>query len=181
MRDYRFDEGLVQLLEALYSESSSSVLLNNQQDELFKTTVGVRQGCLLSPVLFNIFLERIMTRALSNHHTSISIGGRPLCNLRFADDIDLMAGSNNELQDLTDRLSQSAGAFGMEISAEKSKVMVNSRTNATASITMCGEPLETVASFKYLGATLSSDGTSTADIRIRIATATSAMANLTRV
>ena len=46
-------------------------------------------------------------------HTSISIGGQPLCNLRFADDIDLTGGSEAELQDLTNRLERTAGAYGM--------------------------------------------------------------------
>ena len=100
----------MRLLEELYDHSSSAVLLCNQIGSFFRTTVGVRQGCLLSPVLFNLFLERIMQEALDNHTTSISVGGRPVCNLRFADDIDLMGGSNIELQELTDKLADSARA-----------------------------------------------------------------------
>ena len=122
-----------------------------------------------------------MQEILEDHHTSISIGGRPVCNLRFADDIDLMGGSNTELQDLTNRLVTRASAYGMEVSTEKSKVMVNSTTNISANITMNGDPLEEVTSFKYLGATLSKDGTCTAEIRIRINSATAAMARLNRV
>ena len=53
--------------------------------EWFRTTAGVRQGCLLSPTLFNIFLERIMTNAFEDHAGSVSIGGRTITNLRFAD------------------------------------------------------------------------------------------------
>ena len=70
----------------------------------------------------------------------------------------------------------------MEVSTEKSKVMVNSTRDIHANITMNGEPLEEVSNFKYLGATLSKDGTCTAEIRIRIgAAAAAAMARLTRV
>ena len=90
LRGFGVEEGLVEIIQALYEHSSSAVLLNNQLGEFFRTSVGVRQGCLLSPVLFNIFLERIMQETLADYHTSISIGGRPICNLRFADDIDLM-------------------------------------------------------------------------------------------
>ena len=92
---------------------SSALLVNSQLGEFFKTTVGVRQGRLLSHILFNLFLEKIMQEIYHNHYTSISIGGRPVCNRRFADDIDLMGGSNGELQDLTNRLVDRATALRM--------------------------------------------------------------------
>ena len=57
---------------------------------------------LLSPILFNLFLEKIMQETLYDHHTSTSIGGRPICNLQYVDN-NLMGGSNGELQDLINR------------------------------------------------------------------------------
>ena len=51
----------------------------------FRTTVGVQQGHLLSPNLFNLFLERIMTDALEDHEGIVGIGGRTITNLRFAE------------------------------------------------------------------------------------------------
>ena len=66
--------------------------------EGFRTTVGVRQGCLLSPTLFSMFLERIiMTDSLQEHDGKVSIGGRNITNLRFADDIDAPAEEGQEL------------------------------------------------------------------------------------
>src|SRR5437870_4286523 len=76
LRSFNIDEGLVQLIQALYDSSTSAVLMSGQLGEFFETTVGVRQGCLLSPSLFNLYLERIMRDAHENHETSISIGGR---------------------------------------------------------------------------------------------------------
>ncbi|KAI8486085.1 hypothetical protein Bbelb_361850 [Branchiostoma belcheri] len=185
LREFNIDESLVQTIEALYKNATSAVLLGNQVGGFFRTTVGVRQGCLLSPVLFNMYLEKIMQEALYDHHTSISIGGRRICNLRFADDINLLGGSNAELQSLTDKLNQSAGSFRMEVSTEKSKVMVNSSTSTRdemySTIFMNGEELETVDSFTYLGGTLTKDGTSKVEVHRRIALATAAMARLTRI
>ena len=71
-----------------------------------------------------------MQETLNDHHTFISIGGRPICNLRFVDDIDLMDGSNGELQDLTNRLVDRATACEMEVS--------NSTNNISAYISMNG-------------------------------------------
>ena len=84
----------------------------------FRTTVGVRQGCLLSPTVFDIFLERIMTNALEDHEGTVSIGGRAITSLRFSDDIDGSAGEE-ELAKLVEHLDKAPTAYGMEIAAEK--------------------------------------------------------------
>ena len=78
LRRFNMEEGLVQAIQALYENSSSAVPLNIQLEEFLNTTVGVCQGCLLSPIMFNLFPEKIMWKTLHNHHRSISIGGRPI-------------------------------------------------------------------------------------------------------
>ena len=109
LRNFNTDDGLIQAIQALHENSSSAVFSNSQLGEFFKTTVGVRQGCILSIILFNLFLEKIMQETLHYHHTSISIGGRPICNLRVAD-IDPMGGSSVELHHITNRLVDRAAA-----------------------------------------------------------------------
>ena len=64
MHKYNIDQNLIALIQELYSQATSSVYLDGDIGEWFRTTVGVRQGCLLLPTLFNIFLERIMTEPL---------------------------------------------------------------------------------------------------------------------
>ena len=82
-------------------------ILSSQLGEFFETTLAVHQGCLLSPILFNLFLEKIMQETLHEHHTFISIDGKPINNLWFADVIDFMGDGNGEFQDLTNRLVDS--------------------------------------------------------------------------
>ena len=180
LRNFNIEEGLVQCIEALYKNASSAVLLGSQVGDYFNTTVGVRQGCLLSPVLFNLFLENIMRETLDGFTPSVSVRGRPLCNLKFADDIDLITCTNKELQELTNRLTDRSSAHGMEVSSEKSKILVNS-SDKSANIMMNGEQLEEVETFKYLGATITRDGRSTVEVKSRLAMATSSMARLFRI
>ena len=70
MRKYNINASIIRAIENLYDKAQSSVLFNGSTGEWFKTTVGVRQGCLLSPTLFNIFLDRIMCEALGDHEGS---------------------------------------------------------------------------------------------------------------
>ena len=66
-----------------------------------------------------------MTDALEDHDSTVSIGGRTITNLRFADDIDGLAGDEEELANLAEHLDKASTAYGMEISAEKTKLMTN--------------------------------------------------------
>ena len=91
MKKYNISTNLIQVIKNHYKKATSAVLFNGSIGDCFQTTVGVRQGCLLSPTLFNIFLERIMTDTLEDHEGTVSIGGRTITNLCFADDIDGLA------------------------------------------------------------------------------------------
>ena len=91
MRKYNIRANVVRTIEQLCDKATSTVQMNGSIGEWFRIAVGVRQGCLLSPTLFNIFLERIISDALEEHEWKVSIGGRNITNLRFADDIDPLA------------------------------------------------------------------------------------------
>jgi len=102
MRMYNINGNLINTIKQLYDKASSAVYLNGSIGDWFGTTVRVRQGCLLSPSLFNIFLERIMTDGLEEHNGTVSIGGRTITNLHFADDIDGLAGEEQVLAKLVE-------------------------------------------------------------------------------
>ena len=106
MRKYNINANLVRTTEQLYEKATNAVQMNGSIGEWFRTTVGVRQGCLLSPTLFNIFLERTMSDALEEHGGKVSIGGRNITNLRFADDVDALAEKVQELEALVESLDK---------------------------------------------------------------------------
>ena len=88
VKKYNISTNLIRVIKNLYDKATSVVLFNSSIEDWFRTTFGVRQGCLLSPTLFNIYLEKIMTDALQDHEGTVGIGGRTMANLRFAGDID---------------------------------------------------------------------------------------------
>ena len=177
MKLYNINANLIKVIESLYSKATSAVYYNGSVGEWFKTTVGVRQGCLLSPTLFNIFLERIMTDALENHEGSVSIGGRTITNLRFADDIDALAGKEDELVKLINHLDTTSTKYGMEINAEKTKLMTNNTKGISLDVRIGGQKLETVQSFKYLGSVVTDEGAKQ-EIMSRIAQTIGALTKL---
>ena len=156
-----------------YNKATSAVYHDNNIGEWFQTTIGMRQGCLLSPTLFNIFLERIMADALEEHEGTVSIGGRTITNLLFADDTGGPAGQE---QELVNHLEEASTAYGMQISAEKTHLMTNNIHGNNTDITTDNKKLETVRSFKYLGSIVSDEG-SKPEVLSRIAQTTAAVTN----
>ena len=81
-----------------------------------------------------MFLERISTDAEEDHEGTVSIGGRTITNLRFVDDIDGLAGDEEELAKLVERLDKASTAYGVDISAEKTKLMTNNTSGINTGI-----------------------------------------------
>ena len=99
-----------------------------------------------------------MTDTLEDHEGTVSIGGRAITNLRFADDIDGLAGEEEELAKLFERLDKASTAYGMEISAEKTMLVTNNSSGINTEVNVNGQKLETVTSFKYLGLVITDEG-----------------------
>ena len=128
---------------------------------------------LLSSVLFNIFLERIMCEALDDHEGSVSSGGQLITTFHFADAIVVNAEKEYEAGVLVDRLDTNITRnktetdpdktkamtnspwYKMEIDPNKTKVMINNQNFFQSENKIKGQRLEAVKNFKYLGATIS--------------------------
>ena len=118
-----------------------------------------------------------MTDALEDHGGTVSIGGRTITNLRYADDIDGLAGEEEELANLAENLDKASTAYSMEISAKKTKLMTNNTSGINTEIKVNGQKLETVTSFKYLVSVIS-DESSKPEILSRTAQTTAALTRL---
>ena len=118
-----------------------------------------------------------MNEALQDHKGTLSIGGRVITNLRFVDDIDGLAGSENELINLINKIDSTSRTYGMEINTNKTKIMKNCEGHFNNSISLHGEVIESVDTFKYLGSILDDNGL-TKEILSRISQMTASLTNL---
>ena len=99
-----------------------------------------------------------MADALGDHERTVSIGGRTITSLHFADDIDGLAGQEQELVKLVNHLKEHSTAYGTQISAEKTQLITNNTNGISTDITIDNKKLETVRSFKYLGTAVLDEG-----------------------
>ena len=183
MRHLGYDIKIIRLLESMYHNTASSVRVGSQGElsSWFETLVGVLQGCVLSPLLFNIMLEIVMALSLEDGDIGATISGFLCSNLRFADDIALLSESDKGLQSQVDSLHAVSTRFGLKISTSKTEVQCCSRDPPAIQTTIDGTKLGQVEQFTYLGGVLSCDNSSENDIKRRIGLATGASASLNTI
>ena len=116
------------LLRNLYSGQEATVRTGHGTTDWFQIGRGVCQGCILSPCLFNLYAEYIMRNAgLEETQAGIKIAGRNINNLRYADDIILMAESEEELKSLLMKVKEGSEKIGLKLNIKKTWHLVPSR------------------------------------------------------
>ena len=131
------------LLTNLYAGQEATVRTGRGTTGWFQIRKGVRQGCVLSPCLFNLYAEYMMRNAsLHEAQAGIKIAGRNINNLRYADDTTLMAEGEEELNSLLMKVKEESGKAGLKLNIQKTKIMVS---GPTTSWQIDGETVETEA------------------------------------
>ena len=168
---------LIVLLKRLYTNQEATVRTEFGETENIDIEKGVRQGCVLSPLLFNIYPENIMREALEEWESGISIGGRMVTNLRYADDTTLLAGTKEDLIELVERVRRASEKAGLYLNVGKTKVMT---TGDIGEVTVDGKDIEVVTKFVFLGALITKEGLCE-KVRRRIDMGKAAMGGLTSI
>uniref|UniRef100_A0A670J783 Reverse transcriptase domain-containing protein n=1 Tax=Podarcis muralis TaxID=64176 RepID=A0A670J783_PODMU len=167
---------LICLLRNLYVGQEATVRTGYGTTYWFKIGKGVRQGCILSPCLFNLYAEYIMRKAgLDESQAGIKIAGRNINNLRYADDTTLMAESEEELKNLLMRVKEESAKYGLKLNIKKTKIMA---TGPITSWQIEGEEMEAVTDFTFLGSMITADGDSSHEIKRRLLLGRRAMTGL---
>ena len=129
----------------------------------FQIGKGVRQGCILSPYLFNLYAEYIMRNAgLEEAQTGIKIAGRNINKLRYAADTTLMAESEEELKSLLMKVKEESEKVGLKLKIQKTKTLAS---GPITSWEIDGETVETVSDFIFLGSKITADGDCSHEIK----------------
>ena len=169
---------LIVLLRRLYANQEATIRTEFGETENIDIGKGVQQGCILSPLLFNIYAENIMREALEEWDSGISIGGRMVTNLSYADDTTLLAGTKEDLTELVERVRRASEKAGRYLHVGKTKVMT---TGDIGEVTVDGKDIEVVTKFVFLGALIPKDGLCENEVRRRIAMGKAAMGGLTSI
>ena len=110
----------------LYAGQEATVSTLHETTDWFQIGKGIHQGCILSPCLFNFYVEYIIRNArLEEAQAGIKIAGRNINNLRYADDTTLIAGSEEELKSLLMKVKEESEKVGLKLNIQKTKIMAS--------------------------------------------------------
>ena len=168
MSHYGIPHKFINITKKLYENCSCQVIHKGKLTSPFAVNTGVRQGCMLSPMIFLIVIDWIMRKTTSGNNTGIQwTFAKKLEDLDFADDVALLSHRLQHAQSKLNRLSEEARKVGLKINKGKTEVMrVNSEQDTP--IQLDEEVLMDANSFIYLGSIVGKDGGTDDDIKSRI-------------
>ncbi|XP_055388393.1 uncharacterized protein LOC129616943 [Condylostylus longicornis] len=174
----------IQCIRNLYCQQTAKVKYGDITTTDLHIHRGVRQGCILSPLLFNIYSEKIFQESIAEENRGIKVNGTFINNIRYADDTTIIADSIEDLQHLMNKVNHHSKKFGLNMNNKKTKYMIVTKHNipyTNASIYIDNEPIERVNNFIYLGSMLHEGWDSEKEIKRRIEMARGASLNYQKV
>ena len=175
LKEMGIPDHLTCLLRNLYVGQEATVRTGPETIDWFQIRKGVRQGCILSPDLFNLNAEYIMRNAgLDETQVGIKIAGRDINNLRYANDTTLMAESK-ELKSLLMKVKEESEKASLKLNIQKTKIMAS---GPITSWQIHGETMETVRDFIWGDSKITADGDCSHGIKRRLLRGRKAMTNL---
>jgi len=176
LKEMGIPDHLICLLRNLYLDQEATLRTGHGTTDWFQIGDGVRQGCILSPCLFNFYAEYIMQNAgLDEAQAGIEIAKRSINNLKYKDDTTLMAESEEELKSLLMKVKKESEKVGLKLSIQKNKIMASS---PITSWQIDWETMETVRDFILGGSKITADGNCSHEIKRRLLLERKAMTNL---
>ena len=167
---------LTYLLRNLYAGQEATVRTGHGTTHWFQIGKGVRQGCILSSCLFNLYAEYIMRNpGLDEAQAGIKIARRNINNLRYVDNTTLMAESKEELKSFLMKVKEESEKAGLKLNIQKMRIIASS---PITSWQIDGGTMETVTDFIFLGSKITADGDCSHEIKKHLLLGRKAMTNL---
>ena len=157
LRRFGFEEPIIRLIGSIYESTQAKVKKGSVTTSTLSTNQGVIQGCPLSPHLFNLFLEMVMNEAIKDYEGGIDVGGELISNLRYADDVVLLAETVEEVQLLTSFVEAQCQKYHLNINNTNTKVMKFGREMENVEVYLSTGRIEQVGEYKYLGVWFTQD------------------------
>lgn len=169
LKEVDIDSKDIQIIINLYWNQTAYVNIEGNKTENVKIKKGVRQGCVHSPTLFNIYSENIFQEAPKDSPEGIIINGENINNFRYADDTVIVANSPEELQTLLTKINATCEEYGISINISKTKYMTISKNALPpAVLTINNQIIEQVQKYNYLGTAVNANWDPSVEIRYRI-------------
>ena len=173
-------------LTRIFYEGYQCKMQGNEQDDFFEVNSGVRQGCVISPLLFILATDYIMKSVQKTHTAGLRWNFTTKLNyLAYADDLALLSTTHRSMQRFTDELVETSGRAGLHLNQDKTKVLRVYRERMgqqqNDKFVADGKEIEFVDDFLYLGAKVDAVGGAAIDIQNRINNATTAYYRLSKV
>ena len=144
----------LEILHSMYSNDKSSVKIENMLTPAFRCHTGVKQGCMLSPTLFNLYLSDLSEELKAKNLNDVELNELPLSCMLYADDLVIFSKSKNGLQDYLDSLSEYCKENDLSVNLNKTKVLIFNNCGRTMNkhvLYYRGSKLDNVSNYKYLG------------------------------
>ena len=156
LQEMGIPDHLIRCLRNLYAGQEATVRMGHGTTDWFQIRKGVHQGCILSPCLFNLYAEYIMRNdRMDEAQAGIKIARGNINNLRYPNDITLMAESEEELKSLLMKVKEESEKVSLKVNIQKTKIMVSS---PITSWQIDGETKETVRDFFFLSSKITAGG-----------------------
>ena len=173
LQEYGVSGQLLRAIKSFYCRPEVCVRVNGKQSKPFHVGVGLRQGCVLSPLLFIVYINWI--EKFSQADECATIGNCKISRLLFADDLVLLSSTESGLHRALNSFADACNTAGMKISTTKTEVLHLSRNPDQCVLQVNGATLKQVEKFKYLGVAFTSDGRQDEELDTRIGKASAAM------
>ena len=176
LKEMGIPDHLTCLLRNLYAGQEATVRTGHGTTDWFQIGKGVRQGCILSPCLLNLYAQYIMKNTgLDEAQARIKMARRNISNLSYADDTTLMAESKEELKSLLRKVKEESKKVVLKLNIQKTKIMVS---GPITSWQIDGKTVETVADFILGGSKITADSDCSHEIKRRFLLGRKIMTNL---